>query len=470
MFGSNILDIAIGVMFVYLVLSLVCTAIQEGIATSINKRGKNLFEGVKNLLNDPEFTGLAQQLYNHGLIDGLSRGASGQGRAKRQPSYISASTFSLALVDILGARGVVAAAHGDLLAAAERADDDCEEARQAAAAKPDDDALKKALEVASGARDQRQAALTAAATQAKAASDQAARAASGSADAAPATAAGRAKDAADTAGAAIKILNARRAAVASANNPKDAALMKAAADTLEQALAAGRTLAAQCPDPLGTVKAAVCRLPEGHTKESLLVLIDKTKREVSAVDLQLEAFERTLQDWFNNAMARVSGWYKRWTQLILLGLAVLVVAATNADTIALVQRLVKNDGLRSALVTAAEDAAKTSAASDPNLKIVTDKAINLQLPLGWSDEEELNRLSGACSQSDAAPCNRWSPWFLKMVGLALSVFAISLGAPFWFDTLSKFANVRGAGAAPDVSKDGGRTVFKESAQGTRPTP
>ncbi|HEU4854829.1 MAG TPA: hypothetical protein VFS89_06010, partial [Nitrosospira sp.] len=60
LFGSNILEVGIAVIFVYLLLSIVCTAFNEGIASLIDKRGKNLVEGIKNLLNDPKFTGLAQ--------------------------------------------------------------------------------------------------------------------------------------------------------------------------------------------------------------------------------------------------------------------------------------------------------------------------------------------------------------------------------------------------------------------------
>ena len=75
MFGSNVLEVAIGVIFVYLLLSLICTALNEGVASLLDKRSGNLFEGVKNLFNDPKFTGLAQQLYNHGLIAGTSQHA-----------------------------------------------------------------------------------------------------------------------------------------------------------------------------------------------------------------------------------------------------------------------------------------------------------------------------------------------------------------------------------------------------------
>ena len=52
MFGSNILEVAVGVVFVYLLLSLVCTIINEGIASFINQRGKILNAGIRNLLND----------------------------------------------------------------------------------------------------------------------------------------------------------------------------------------------------------------------------------------------------------------------------------------------------------------------------------------------------------------------------------------------------------------------------------
>src|SRR5678815_5352134 len=108
MLGSSVLEVAIGVVFVYLLLSLICTALNEGISSMINKRGKNLFEGVKNLLNDPEFSGLAQQVYNHGLVDGLSQNGSDPKVKTRLPSYMHSSNFSLALLDILGARGALA--------------------------------------------------------------------------------------------------------------------------------------------------------------------------------------------------------------------------------------------------------------------------------------------------------------------------------------------------------------------------
>jgi hypothetical protein len=459
MFGSSILEVAIGITFIYLSLSLVCTAINEVIASLLNKRGKNLFEGVKNLLNDPEFTGLAQQLYHHGLIDGISKDAAKPDKPNRPPSYMPATNFSLAILDILGTRGVIAAVHGDLLARVERADQAYEKAKRAAAQSPASTDLLKAEAQAKEAQQQARFALETVATETKEAYEQAVQAEKENPGGAPlAQAVAEAKEKADVASAAVKMDDARRAAVACAKNNKDAALFKAAADAAEQALAVGRIIAESHPDPLGVIQEGVNRLPDGHTKESLLVLLAKTKREVKTVEDQVEKFKSNIEGWFNDAMDRVGGWYKRWTQKILLTLAFSIVFLTNIDTVMLIQQLMKDNALRASLVAAAQDAAKLPSSAgtaagntgplvgtkeeDPRIKIVIEKAQSLQLPLGWS-----------LNPGDPRSIPRDPGWlFSKIFGLLISVFAISLGAPFWFDTLSKFINIRGTGTPPGESK------------------
>ena len=39
------------------------------------------------------------------------------------------------------------------------------------------------------------------------------------------------------------------------------------------------------------------------------------------------------------------------------------------------------------------------------------------------------------------------------LGWLLTSIAVSLGAPFWFDTLNRFMNIRNAGRAPDEPRD-----------------
>ncbi len=470
MFGSNILEVAIGIIFVYLLLSLICTALNEGIASLIDKRGRNLVAGIKNLLNDPQFTGLAQQVYNHGLIGGISQHASNPNKMTRLPSYMSGQNFSLALLDILGARGIIAGKYGDLLAIAENADDAYGKAVEAAAATPGNPQLAEAVNQAKAAQEQARAALEAIANEAKAAYDKTMQSASSApTDADLAHLATQARNNVETINAAIKMLDARRAAIASAKNPKEAKLLLTAGTTLKEALAFARTFAAQSPDPLGNIQEGLKRLPEGDTKETLLVLVDKTRREVAAVEQQAEAFRRNLEGWFNNAMERVGGWYKRWTQRVLLFLATAVVVVSNADTVMLIQRLSKDNALRASLVAAAQDAVKShpilessapptgemanqpatppSAGAknyNPGLQAVLKTAENIKLPVGWSFD---------CKDAEyfRSPEPTWdyAGWaFYKLFGLLVSILAVSMGAPFWFDTLSKFVNLRSAGTPP----------------------
>jgi hypothetical protein len=92
-FGSAAIEVAIGMIFVYLLLSMLCSALGEYIEAKTNTRARFLREGIALLLNETNGGGidLAQQLYNHGLIRPLYR------EAAKLPSYIPSRTFALAL-------------------------------------------------------------------------------------------------------------------------------------------------------------------------------------------------------------------------------------------------------------------------------------------------------------------------------------------------------------------------------------
>jgi hypothetical protein len=113
-FGSQILEVAIGLIFVYLVLSLFCSALREGLEGFMNTRAAFLERGIRELLGDPDGTALAGAVYNHPQVYGLFRGEYKPSLIKKNglmppgsklPSYIPARNFALALLDIT-ARGV----------------------------------------------------------------------------------------------------------------------------------------------------------------------------------------------------------------------------------------------------------------------------------------------------------------------------------------------------------------------------
>jgi hypothetical protein len=101
MFGSSMLDIAIGIIFVFLLLSIFATAINEIILSFLNMRGKILLRGIAALLNDKGAAGLAKDVYTNGQIYGLYEGVFNPLNPSNLPSYIPARNFALALLDVV---------------------------------------------------------------------------------------------------------------------------------------------------------------------------------------------------------------------------------------------------------------------------------------------------------------------------------------------------------------------------------
>lgn len=140
-----------------------------------------------------------------------------------------------------------------------------------------------------------------------------------------------------------------------------------------------------------------------------------------------------IEDWYNSAMDRVSGWYKRYAQWWLLGFGVVAAVAINVDTIYIVKQLATNKALRAAVVATAGQSIKdapstnppmTVAAAQANLDASIEKLKGTGLPVGWDDAHP----GESCWQ--------------RAIGWLLTAIAVSFGAPFWFDILNKFMVVR----------------------------
>jgi hypothetical protein len=197
---------------------------------------------------------------------------------------------------------------------------------------------------------------------------------------------------------------------------------------------------------IGSLQNGLERLKDDDLKVAFTSLIRDPRIGIDEVHERIEG-------WFEDAMDQVSGWYKRktqiWTLLVALGLTI----AVNADTLKIVRHLWTDPALRSAVVEEAKARAAeprpsveveykdvsdpmkpTVRALDPNR--IRDRELELmEQLLGWGPEEK---------RTDQQPFD----WFLRIVGWILSATAISLGAPFWFDVLNKFINVRSAGKSP----------------------
>ena len=81
-------------------------------------------------------------------------------------------------------------------------------------------------------------------------------------------------------------------------------------------------------------------------------------------------------------------------------------------------------------------------------KEITDSLKIWELPIGW---KLLNEPGNASEASGAAKPRPGKKWFWVILGWIASGLAISAGAPFWFNVLNKFFDVRRAGVRPETT-------------------
>jgi len=185
-------------------------------------------------------------------------------------------------------------------------------------------------------------------------------------------------------------------------------------------------------------------LPDGDLKTSLTALLVGAEGDLTKLR---EGIER----WFNDSMDAVQGWYRRKAQLITLGIALIVTVAANADTLTVADKLSRDAAFRTTVVAAATKIAEQppvvidgkEVTSTQKIQDLQNVLVSLDYPIGWRTTE---------NQNDP---QRWPPTRTnlpnKVIGLLLTWLLISLGAPFWYDMLNKLVNLRAAGKPPETT-------------------
>lgn len=117
MFNSTILDVAVGLIFTFLAISLIASTATEALASGLKWRSATLLQGIKSLVNDPTFAGVAKDLYNHALVHpaGNGKASSESDVTGNAPAYVDPKHFADALIDVAGiASGTPAAIKASL--------------------------------------------------------------------------------------------------------------------------------------------------------------------------------------------------------------------------------------------------------------------------------------------------------------------------------------------------------------------
>ena len=204
-------------------------------------------------------------------------------------------------------------------------------------------------------------------------------------------------------------------------------------------------------------------LPDGDVKKALLALIQNSGN--------LDEAQKNIETWFDDTMDRASGWFKRRTQVVTVLVAIVLTGLTNADTINIVRTLWKNPTQRALLVQQAEkrvaEAKKEDSSGREDVSIEYKDKNNPLKPtkIAKPSKDELDALGGVLGWREEKQVN----WGNRLLGWFLTVIAVSLGAPFWFDVLNKFVNIRDAGKKPKTSEqasaDSASTSNKDKKQG-----
>jgi hypothetical protein len=142
--------------------------------------------------------------------------------------------------------------------------------------------------------------------------------------------------------------------------------------------------------------------------------------------------ERTLKcvaTHFERVNDRVKDRYRRWVSYWLFVIGLLLAVGTNGDSTRIVNRLVTNADLRNQLV----ESAKLDLQTENTSREATLDRIRVieGISGGWQTDPIL-----------AAGGVTFLSVLIKTLGFLITAFAVSLGAPFWYDLLNKLANLR----------------------------
>ncbi|MCB9135100.1 MAG: hypothetical protein H6636_06715 [Anaerolineales bacterium] len=167
-----------------------------------------------------------------------------------------------------------------------------------------------------------------------------------------------------------------------------------------------------------------------HAMDTLFIDVKTVGEKVQEADQALGQARKRMEAWFDDAMDRLSGAYKRRAQLSAILIGMVLAFAINADSLAIANALWTQPAVRDAVVAQAEQLQlpenQTSPSQEQTLEYVNTLG-ELSLPLGWGPEN--------------IPSN-FNSWIVKVGGILLSGAAAAQGAPFWFEILRKLLDLR----------------------------
>lgn len=438
---SLFLAVLIGLISTWFLLSIATLNIQEWMASRFKWRACMLEKTLAKLFTDDI---ILDQFYNHPLIRSLFTGKDGQDK----PSYIPASQFSQAVIDILATTGTEASLLQNQLYYLQSEAKKLTPRKRKTALHRINLLLgmtRKALVSESG------------------------------------------EDAVSTI-----IETAKNELISLQNNIPEFQ------EKVEGAFASIRTQKQDVNDALiklaypdtvsndGTVnkiRAGTIALSITHPqlKQTLYAILHTVPQSIWQSENELELIRANIEEWFNSSMTRLTGWYKRRTLVNTFMISLLIALCGNIDSINIADRIWHEPELRAVVMDQISDLllqADGAGTGSTEWLLIQEQVNASGIPVGWVgnlaslDENLLASPVGLdarnctifptaedqiygfwinqrCYQIINAPLPMDAAgWSVKGLGILLTTIAASQGAPFWFDLLKKIVNVRLSGVNP----------------------
>jgi len=167
----------------------------------------------------------------------------------------------------------------------------------------------------------------------------------------------------------------------------------------------------------------------------------------------ITAIKAGLESWFDDVMDRVSGSYKRWSQIVLFLIGLVLTIGLNASTTHVAGTLWHAPAVRDAVTQAARGQAETSCSCAASTRPTSDRSISSSLDVS-AIARDVNNADGL-----GLPIG-WNGWdknagpVLTPLGWLITAFLILLGAPFWYGLLTQLVSLRSSGnKPPPAAKD-----------------
>jgi hypothetical protein len=188
-------------------------------------------------------------------------------------------------------------------------------------------------------------------------------------------------------------------------------------------------------------------LPDSILKKRLTTLTLGLEQDASGCNAALEK-------WYDDTMQRIGGFYKRNTQVVLLFIGLSLAVSCNVNLLTIGGTLWSSGAARDQVNALAQlyGCKDGESCNLPDYKTVRNDVENKLslLPLGYNR----GGVAQYWSQAKNKPLRELLlDWAFNLCGWLLAAVAISLGAPFWFDLINKFINIRMVGQKPTTGED-----------------